>query len=189
MSTNSGRFEDAKAGELCDLELECEGVKLTVHKIVVWNRSEESRTNVVQIPDFSLATVKRMVEYMYLGDYTLGNELKWDLRYVVPNTRTRRFVSWQILNEMQELAGLRVDTSSDLAAALASDHSPDLISITESANDPTDSTPLTTAETLRPHLEMRMIAGYYLIPGRGFFALEMSGPSFGDVQQEQEAKP
>ncbi|PYI36239.1 hypothetical protein BP00DRAFT_472444 [Aspergillus indologenus CBS 114.80] len=180
MSTNSGMFEDAKAGELCDLELECDGVKLTVHKIVVWNRSEviktacksnfrvkpatptasnqvsyltlkkEGRTNVVQIPDFSLATVKRMVEYMYLENYTLGNGPKW----------------------ISELAGLRVDTSSDLAAAPALDTSPDLISLTESANETTDSTPPTTAETLRPHLEMSMIAGYYLIPGLETLALE-----------------
>ncbi|PYH81165.1 hypothetical protein BO82DRAFT_432801 [Aspergillus uvarum CBS 121591] len=162
MSNNPGMFEDAKAGELCDLVLECDGVRLSVHKVVVWNWSEviktacksnfkkEGRTNVVQIPDFSLATVKRMVEYMYLEKYTLGNELKW----------------------ISELAGLRVDTSSDLAAAPASDTSLDFISLTESANETTDSTPPTTAEILRPHLEMSMIAGYYLVPGLETFALE-----------------
>ncbi|PYI13113.1 hypothetical protein BO99DRAFT_447902 [Aspergillus violaceofuscus CBS 115571] len=167
MSNNPGMFEDAKAGELCDLVLECDGVRLTVHKLVVWNQSEviktacrsnfmEGHTNVVPIPGFSLVTVKRMVEYMYLGDYSLDKELKWD----------------------SELAQTTTEATSDSLTAAASSTSPDTTS-TESAEETTDRSqkvtnpaPPTIAEALRPHLEMSMIAGYYIIPALETLALE-----------------
>lgn len=44
MTNSSKMLKDAQAGELCDLELDCDGVRLTVHKIVVWNESEVIKT-------------------------------------------------------------------------------------------------------------------------------------------------
>ncbi|RAH47965.1 BTB/POZ domain-containing protein [Aspergillus brunneoviolaceus CBS 621.78] len=167
MTYSSKMLKDAQAKELCDLELECDGVRLTVHRIVVWNESEviktacksnfmpkkEGRTNVIQIRDFSLATVKRMVQYMYLGDYTLKNDFRW-------------------ASEVQEIAQPTVETILNPPTAATTDTQSDLICFTEAAPKTTASTPPTTAEALRPHLEMSMIAGYYMLPGLEALALK-----------------
>ncbi|RAL08472.1 BTB/POZ domain-containing protein [Aspergillus homomorphus CBS 101889] len=161
MNKLAAMLRNARQGELCDLRLECEGVQLTVHKIVVCNESEmiktacsanflEKRTNVVRMEDFSLATVKRMVEYMYIGDYGLGCGEKW----------------------VSELAHSTSDTIPASTATSAPETSFMDTSFAGPGPDSAELTQPTTADILRPHIQMSMIAGYYVIPGLQDLALE-----------------
>ncbi|PYH43082.1 BTB/POZ domain-containing protein [Aspergillus saccharolyticus JOP 1030-1] len=155
MTNNPAMLEDAQAGEYCDLELECEGKKLTVHKIVVCNKSGvikkackghfvEGRTNTIRIQDFSSVTVKRWIEYMYVGDYGLDNQLEW-------------------ISELARITDNACDSIEPVSPTTSS---------AGSVLDATASTTPTTAEVLRPHLEMSTIAHYYMMPELEALALQ-----------------
>ncbi|QGA16299.1 hypothetical protein EYB26_003966 [Talaromyces marneffei] len=63
-----------------DLTLECDGETFAVHKAIVLTQSvvlekacqahwKEGKDNVIQITEFDVRTVRRMVEFLYTGDY------------------------------------------------------------------------------------------------------------------------
>jgi len=69
------------SSKLNDLKLVCEGRGINVHKAVVCPQSRvieklvtsvEARDSQIQMGSFDLATVERMVEFMYTGEYSIA---------------------------------------------------------------------------------------------------------------------
>jgi hypothetical protein len=75
-----------RSTKFSDLVLVCEGEEIRVHKVVVCALSPvlerattnagffEVQVNKIEVSNFDLATVKRMVEFMYTGQYSILDE-------------------------------------------------------------------------------------------------------------------
>ncbi|KAL7945078.1 hypothetical protein V8C42DRAFT_324502 [Trichoderma barbatum] len=66
-------------GELCDLDLVCNGQKISVHKLIIYSQSPVIKaactgafveaSGTYEIKDSTFETVQRMVDYLYSGGY------------------------------------------------------------------------------------------------------------------------
>ena len=75
-----------RSPKFSDLEFVCEGQGIKVHKAIVCTQSSvidksanheffvEGQTGRIEMTNFDLPTVKRMVEFMYTGDYSVTTE-------------------------------------------------------------------------------------------------------------------
>ncbi|RFU76155.1 hypothetical protein TARUN_6097 [Trichoderma arundinaceum] len=71
-----------QSGQFSDLTFVCQGQEFKIHKLVVCSQSpvlaaaikgqfKEAQTGVIQIDGFDVETVRRMVEFLYMGDYDI----------------------------------------------------------------------------------------------------------------------
>ncbi|KJK73845.1 hypothetical protein H634G_10876 [Metarhizium anisopliae BRIP 53293] len=79
-SLNSTLVHMMESGEFSDLKFVCQGEEFQVHKAIVCGKSpvikaaiqrgfKESHTNVIVLDSFQCSTVKRLVQFIYTGDY------------------------------------------------------------------------------------------------------------------------
>ncbi|PYI27947.1 hypothetical protein BP00DRAFT_308752, partial [Aspergillus indologenus CBS 114.80] len=72
-------------GEYTDFALECDGVKIPVHKVIVCSQIQafaaactggfkEGCSGIYRIEKFPLSSVRHLVQFLYTGDYDLTND-------------------------------------------------------------------------------------------------------------------
>lgn len=140
------------SGKYSDLKLVCQGLEFKVHKAIICTQSpvlaaacdggfQEAATNIININEFDSGTIKRMIQFMYKGDYDNGGEEQGSIASV------------ETLDQELEIAQLDdADTSS-----------PSKLDNSSGYNKDTITRPTTANITLR-HVHVNAIADYYNIP-------------------------
>ncbi|RAH80210.1 hypothetical protein BO86DRAFT_380749 [Aspergillus japonicus CBS 114.51] len=78
-------YKKAKMGEYTDFALECDGVKIPVHKVIVCSQIQafaaacaggfkEGCSGIYRIEKFPLSSVRHLVQFLYTGDYDLTTD-------------------------------------------------------------------------------------------------------------------
>ncbi|RAH47800.1 uncharacterized protein BO95DRAFT_461866 [Aspergillus brunneoviolaceus CBS 621.78] len=78
-------YKKAKMGEYTDFALECDGVEIPVHKVIVCSQIKafaaacaggfkEGCSGVYRIDEFPLSSIRHLVQFLYTGDYGLPND-------------------------------------------------------------------------------------------------------------------
>ncbi|EED17544.1 conserved hypothetical protein [Talaromyces stipitatus ATCC 10500] len=141
-----------------DLTLECDGEKFPVHKLVLCTQSEvlkaaseerwkEGKEGVIHIEGFDSLTVRRMVEFLYTGDYGQG---KPDYVHVDPHNREMYDWDEPFSEEEENYSG----DSEDVDTL----HSKYPRTLTESEEMKHD-----FINAVEPHICVHAIADYYMI--------------------------
>ncbi|OPB42609.1 hypothetical protein A0O28_0037280 [Trichoderma guizhouense] len=137
-----------RSGQFSDLMLVCEGKEFKIHKVVACPQSpvlsaavsgefKESQTGVVQIELFDSETVRRMVEYLYTGNYDPNQP---------PNPPKQNYT----VGSIQDVTPAKSTSGTSLKATIAALSVP--------------ATAASTPDTLI-HVRVNAIADYYGIQG------------------------
>ncbi|RFU25153.1 hypothetical protein B7463_g11194, partial [Scytalidium lignicola] len=119
------------SGQFCDFEIVCEEEVFKVHKAIVCFQSpvieaalkdwKEAETNILRIDSFDTVTVKRMIEFLYTGEYQVNLEERDAQSLSTIQDERRITIPQSLLNRPDDddvMAGLQPNISSKQTAVL-----------------------------------------------------------------------
>ncbi|EHK49218.1 hypothetical protein TRIATDRAFT_315549 [Trichoderma atroviride IMI 206040] len=159
------------SGNFSDLKLVCQGKEFKIHKLVACSQSsviatalkgdfKEAQSGIITIEQFDAETVRRMVEYLYTGDYDqikAKSNAATSVALTTPTTAASTASSTTPSTAASITPSTAFSTTPSTTPSGASSIAPSITSSTTPAL-------LVTNGTLQ-HVQVNAIADYYEVPG------------------------